>query len=65
MVFGLTTSDGKKMNPVFLPRGLRMGSKEYLEHVLVPHVLPWVMANYTNPKDVVLMQDGAPATPKR
>ena len=42
-----------------------MGSKEYLDQVLVPHVLPWVMANYTNTKDVALMQDGAPATPQR
>ena len=65
MVFGLITSDGKKLDPVFLPRGLRMGSKEYLDQVLVPHVLSWVMANYTNPSDVVLVQDGAPATPQR
>ena len=65
MVFGLFPSNVKKMDPVFFPRGLRMGSKEYLDQVLVPHVLPWVMANYTNTKDVALMQDGAPATPQR
>ena len=60
MMFGLVASDGKKMPPVFLPSGLRMNSKEYLSHVLVPHVLPWITANYDDPRDPVFVQDGAP-----
>ena len=65
MVFGLITSDGKKLDPVFLPRGLRMGSKEYLDQVLVPHVSPRFIANYIKAMDVVLMQNGAPTIPQR
>ena len=60
MMFGLVASDGKKMPPVFLPSGLRMNAKEYISHVLEPHVLPWISANYDNPRDPVFVQDGAP-----
>ena len=40
MMFGLVASNGLKMDPVYLPIGLRMGAKDYLELVLKPHVLP-------------------------
>ena len=60
MMFGLVSSTGQKMPPVFLPIGLRMGSKEYLEQVLQPHVLPWIQATFKNTSNVILMQDGAP-----
>ena len=61
MMFGLVTSDGRKMDPVFLPSGLRMGAKEYIDRVLKTHVLPWVRATYGEENEVVFMQDGAPA----
>jgi transposase len=60
MMFGLVASNGLKMDPVYLPIGLRMGAKEYLELVLKSHVLPWIEANFDDPENVVLMQDGAP-----
>ena len=60
MMFGQVGSDGKKMPPVFLPSGLRMTAKEYLNRVLKPHVLPWISANYPSPEDYVIMQDVAP-----
>ena len=60
MMFGLVASDGKKMPPVFLPSGMRMNAKEYISHVLEPHVLPWISANYEDPREPVFVQDGAP-----
>ena len=60
MMFGLVSSNGLKMDPVFLPIGLRMGGKDYLEIVLKANVLPWIRANFDNTDNVVLMQDGAP-----
>ena len=53
------------MYPDIFPSSLWIRPKEYLDQVLVLYVLLWVMANYTYPKDVVLMQNGAPATPQR
>jgi len=50
----------KKLPPVFLEKGMRMGSKEYLEEVLKAHVKPWIDANFPDATNVVLMQDGAP-----
>jgi transposase len=60
MMFGLVASNGLKMDPVYLPIGLRMGAKDYLELVLKPHVLPWIQENFDDDDNVVLMQDGAP-----
>jgi len=60
MMFGLVSSDGKKMDPVFLDSGLRLDSKLYIEKVLQPYVLPWIQANYPDPEEYVFMQDGAP-----
>ena len=60
MMFGLVSSNGLKMDPVYLPIGLRMASKEYLDLVLKPHVLPWIQANFADDDNVILMQDGAP-----
>ena len=61
MMFGLVGSDGLKMPPVFLPSGLKMGSKDYIDLVLKKHVLPWNQTNYADNKEYVFMQDGAPA----
>jgi transposase len=57
MMFGLISSDGKKMPPVFFPPG----TKEYIQ-VLQSHVLPWIRKNYGLEGDYVLQQDGAPCT---
>ena len=60
MMLGLDASKGLKMDPVYLPIGLRMGAKDYLELVLNAHVLPWIQDNFNDDKTMVLMQDGAP-----
>jgi hypothetical protein len=60
MMFGLVSSNGLKMPPVFLKSGFRMGAKEYLNRILIPHVLPWIKANFPNNNNVIFMQDGAP-----
>ena len=60
MMFGLVASNGKKMAPVFLNSGFRMGAKEYLDYVLIPYVLPWIMANFSDTDNIIFMQDGAP-----
>ena len=46
MMFGLASSNGMKMDPVYLPIGLRMGGKEYLELVLKAHMLPWIQTHF-------------------
>lgn len=64
MVFGLVSSDGKKMPPVFIPSGIRINTDRYLE-ILESEVKPWVQANYPE-GNYVFQQDGAPAhTSKR
>ena len=60
MMFGLVASNGLKMDPVYLPIGLRMGAKDYLEWVLKPHVLPWIQDNFDDDDNMVLMQGRAP-----
>ena len=40
----------RKLILVFLPIGLRMSSKEYLDYVLKPHVKPWIEGNYPDNK---------------
>lgn len=60
MDFGLVASDGKKMDPVFIPTGIRMGATEYLNDVLIKYVLPWVKDNFKDNENAVLKQDGAP-----
>jgi inhibitor of nuclear factor kappa-B kinase subunit alpha len=60
MMFGLVSSNGLKMPPVFLKSGFRMGAREYLDKILIPHVLPWIQMNFPNNNNVILMQDGAP-----
>jgi inhibitor of nuclear factor kappa-B kinase subunit alpha len=60
MMFGLVASDGKKMPPVFLESGFRMGAKEYLNRILITHVLPWIQENFSDSDNIVFMQDGVP-----
>ena len=48
------------MDPVYLPIGLRMGSKENLELILEAHVFPWILSNFNNTRNFVLMPDRAP-----
>ena len=42
----IASSNGMKMDPVYLPIGLRMGGKEYLELVLKAHMLPWIQTHF-------------------
>lgn len=64
MVFGLVSSDGKKMPPVFVPSGVRINTDRYLD-ILQKKVKPWIQANYPD-GNYVFQQDGAPAhTSKR
>ena len=44
MMFDLVSLDGSKMDPVFLPSGLRMGAKDFVDFVLKSNVVPWVKA---------------------
>jgi hypothetical protein len=64
MMFGLVSSDGKKMPPVFFPAGTKVNSEEYI-NVLQIHVLPWIRKNYGLGADYVLQQDGAPCHTSR
>lgn len=59
MVFGLVSSDGKKMPPVFCDKGFKLNTEGYLK-ILQENVLPWVRANYEDMGKVIFTQDGAP-----
>jgi len=58
MMLGVVASDGRRMPPFWFPKGLRVGSKEYLD-VLKSAVKPWLDANYPD-GNYVWQQDGAP-----
>lgn len=60
MVFGLVASDGKKMEPVFVPCGSKMNADIY-KSILEDKVLPWIYKNYANEDFPVFQQDGAPS----
>lgn len=59
MVFGLVASDGKKMDPVFIPEGDKVNTEVYIG-ILSKHVLPWIKEQYGPNPNVVFQQDGAP-----
>ena len=59
MMLGVVTSDGKKMPPYWFPKGLRVGTEEYLD-VMKNVVKPWLDANYPD-KPYVWQQDSAPS----
>lgn len=59
MVFGLIASDGKKMDPVFIPQGDKVNTEVYIS-ILSEHVLPWIIKEYGSVQCVVFQQDGAP-----
>ena len=48
------------MDPGYLPIGLRMWAKEYLELIFEAHVFLWIQSNFNNTRNVVLMLDRAP-----
>ncbi len=60
MMFGLVSSGGRKMNPIFLDTGLRLDTELYIEQVLVPHMLPLILKNNPYPEEFFFMQYGAP-----
>lgn len=59
MVFGLVASDGRKMDPVFIPEGDKVTTEVYIT-ILSDYVLPWVTKEYGHRPNVVFQQDGAP-----
>lgn len=63
MVFGLVSSDGKKMPPVFVPSGVRINTEVYID-ILAQKVKPWIEANYPD-GTYVFQQDGAPCHTSR
>jgi hypothetical protein len=60
MMFSLVASNGKKMPPIFLESGFRMGAREYFDRILIPHVKPWIQSNFSNKDYIAFMQDSAP-----
>ncbi|BHF64787.1 hypothetical protein SprV_0200779400 [Sparganum proliferum] len=58
MVFGLISSDGKVMLPVFIKAGVKVNTNVHLD-VLQKHAKPWIYSNYTPDDNVALQQDGA------
>jgi hypothetical protein len=60
MVFRFVASNSLKMPPVFLKSGFRMGAKEYLDQIVMTHILPWIQTNFSNNDNIILMHDGAP-----
>jgi Asp-tRNA(Asn)/Glu-tRNA(Gln) amidotransferase C subunit len=64
MMFGLVSSDGKKMPPVFIPAGVKVNTDVYIG-ILQKHVLPWTKREYPD-GEFIWQQDGAPChTSKR
>ncbi len=59
MMLGVVASDGKVMPPYWFPKGLRVGTLEYLD-VLQNVVKPWIDQNYEG-QDYVWQQDSAPS----
>ncbi|QQP57757.1 Transposable element tcb2 transposase [Caligus rogercresseyi] len=49
----VVVTDGKRMPPYWFPKGLRLGTKEYLE-VMRGIVKPWMDATYPDGKDTKL-----------
>jgi len=58
MMLGVVTSDGKRMPPYWFPKGLKIGTKEYLD-VMSNVVKPWLEASYPS-GNYVWQQDSAP-----
>ena len=64
MVFGLVSSDGKKMSPVFILSGVCIKTEGYLD-IMQNKVKPLIQTNYPD-GNYVFQQVGAPAhTSKR
>jgi inhibitor of nuclear factor kappa-B kinase subunit alpha len=64
MVLGIVASDGKKLDPIFIPSGLKVNTEVYID-LLSTKLLPWLRRNYPE-GNYVFQQDGAPAhTSKR
>ena len=59
MMLGVIASDGNRMPPYWFPKGLRVGTEEYLD-VLQTVVKPWLDAQYPE-GNYVFQQDSAPS----
>ena len=60
MVFGLVSSDGKKMPLVFVDQGVKITADVYID-ILQKHVKPWIDKNYSQEDNVIFQQNRAPA----
>ena len=58
MVFGLVSSDGNTMPPVFIPAGVKVNTETYVD-MLCTKVKTWVDSHYPD-GNYVFQQDGAP-----
>lgn len=58
MMLGIIASDGQKMPPFWFPKGLRVGTKEYLK-VMQTVVKPWLDKTYPD-SNYCWQQDSAP-----
>ncbi len=58
MMLGVVASDGKRMPPYWFPKGLKVGTEEYLE-VMQRVVKPWIDQNFEGIQ-YVWQQDSAP-----
>ena len=58
MFLGLVASNGLVSPPVWVPEGVKINSKGYIE-IMKNNVIPWLRANFS-PGSFVLQQDNAP-----
>ena len=56
MMFGLISSDGLKIPPVFIKSGLTVDINEYIL-TLENHVKPWIDSHYSPDENVVFQHD--------
>ncbi len=65
MMLGVVASDGKRMPPYWFPKGLRVGTEEYLD-VMIRVVKPWLDENFGEDGiEYVWQQDSAPGHKSR
>ncbi len=59
MILGMVGSDSKRMPPVWFPKGMKVGTPEYL-NVLETKLKPWLEVSHRG-GNYVFQQDGAPS----
>ncbi len=59
MMLGVIASDGKRLPPIWFPKGTKVGTREYLD-IMETKVKPWLEETYPR-GNYVWQQDGAPS----